>query len=175
MTNAASFDPTTRCQNCGGTKKEHGTKAKAFRCPTKLTESYWTPWASNEEYEAVAKASADRAAAAVATAKTARECPFCHVAHKTTVPTIHLNGTSAGELREQLDRAVDGLRGARECVVMAGPNGRDYYPQAAGATEAAMGAHERRLRHLDDMLAELEEQREHVQAVLDFEAERRAR
>ena len=41
---------TTRCQHCGGTRKEHGTR-KPYRCPTKLAESYWAPW-TVEAYEA---------------------------------------------------------------------------------------------------------------------------
>jgi hypothetical protein len=102
-------------------------------------------------------------------------CQFCNVEHATTVPTVHLNGTSAEELRDQLDAAVEGLRAARQAVVQAAPNGRDYYVQDAIARGRAMGAHERRCGELTRMLAELEEMRDHVQAVIDFKAAQRAR
>jgi hypothetical protein len=37
------FDPTTRCQHCGGLRREHHRRAP-YRCPTRLAETYWTPW-----------------------------------------------------------------------------------------------------------------------------------
>lgn len=49
-----AFDVTTRCQNCGGTRKEHHVR-KPYRCPTRLTESCWLPW-TVEAYEAAEKA-----------------------------------------------------------------------------------------------------------------------
>ncbi len=45
-----NFDPTQRCKNCGGTRKEHGIR-KPWRCKTRLKESNWEPWAAGE-YEA---------------------------------------------------------------------------------------------------------------------------
>lgn len=165
------FDPTDRCQHCGGFKKEHNKRAP-YRCQTKLAETYWEPW-TTDKWEAAEKASAAKAQAEAAAAKAARECPFCHFQHKTVVPTVHLNGTAAKDLFAQLDNAVGELQEAQLALVEAAPNGRDYYPQAAGATEAAQGAHERRMRQLNDMLAELTEQRDHVQEVMNFEAERR--
>jgi predicted Zn-ribbon and HTH transcriptional regulator len=32
-----------RCENCGWAKKEHG-RVKPWKCPTRLQESYYTPW-----------------------------------------------------------------------------------------------------------------------------------
>ena len=101
-------------------------------------------------------------------------CQFCRVAHKATVPTIHMNGTAARELYSQFEGAVEALREFQRTVIEAAPNGRDYYPQGDGAIHAARRAHERRLRHLSDMLAEYEEMRDHVQAVLDYQAAQRA-
>ena len=45
-----------RCQNCGGTKKEHRQK----KCPTRLTQTTWKPWtiAEYEIAEALGKATA---------------------------------------------------------------------------------------------------------------------
>jgi hypothetical protein len=45
-------DITKRCQNCGGLKKEHRIR-KPYRCPTRLTESYWKPWTIEAFEEAV--------------------------------------------------------------------------------------------------------------------------
>jgi hypothetical protein len=98
-------------------------------------------------------------------------CQFCNIEHETTVPTVHLNGTSAEELRDQLHTVIGALNAAHYALVAAAPNGRDYYLQGAIARGRAMGAHERRCADLTRMLAELKEQRDHVQAVLDFKAE----
>ena len=100
-------------------------------------------------------------------------CPFCRIAHKAMVPTIHTNGTSANELREQLQAAIEALHTAQRMLVQAAPNGRDYYPQGNSATEAAIAQYQRGWTDLSRMLTELEEQRDHVQAVLDFQAEQR--
>ena len=100
-------------------------------------------------------------------------CQFCNIEHSTTVPTVHLNGTAAEDLHYQLDAAVNRLRAAQKAMVEAAPNGRDYYPQGQQMARIAMGAHERRCLDLNRMLAELEEQRDHVQAVINFKAQQR--
>jgi hypothetical protein len=41
--NLKPFDPTTRCQHCGGLRKEPGKRAPN-RCPTRLTTTWWKPW-----------------------------------------------------------------------------------------------------------------------------------
>lgn len=48
------FPHADRCQNCGGTRKEHGVR-KPYRCQTRLRESYWLPW-TREVYEAAVAA-----------------------------------------------------------------------------------------------------------------------
>jgi hypothetical protein len=100
-------------------------------------------------------------------------CQFCHVTHTVAVPTVHLNGTSAQNLFDDLNAAVEALRLGQRRMVEASPNGRDYYPQGDGALRNVMAQHERRCGDLVRMLAELEEMRDHVQAVLDFKAEQR--
>jgi hypothetical protein len=100
-------------------------------------------------------------------------CQFCNVVHKTTVPTVHLNGTSGEELLAQLNTAILQLIQARRAVVAAAPNGRDYYLQGDQALQLVMAQHERRCADLSRMLAEVEEMRDHVQAVMDFKAEQR--
>ena len=101
-------------------------------------------------------------------------CPFCNVRHENLVPTVHLNGTSAESLVEGLNAALDALHEAQRLMCEAAPNGRDYYPQAPLAAGAAMDAHERRLTNLNRMLTELEEQRDHVQAVIDYKEVRKS-
>lgn len=54
MADTKPFDVTKRCQNCGGLKKEHGVR-KPYKCPTRLTVSYWLPW-TVEAYDAAVKA-----------------------------------------------------------------------------------------------------------------------
>ena len=63
---------TSRCQNCGSTRKEHAVR-KPWRCPTRLQESYWKPWtvAEYEEAQRVAAAHVTRARAKTAQAPTA--------------------------------------------------------------------------------------------------------
>jgi len=102
-------------------------------------------------------------------------CPFCNIVHKTTVPTIHLNGTSAHELRDGLQAAIEALRDAQRAMVAAAPNGRDYYPQGDSAMRVVMQQHESRWLNLNRILTELEEQRDHVQCVLDDMEARRSR
>ncbi|HEY1898143.1 MAG TPA: hypothetical protein VGG62_17820 [Terracidiphilus sp.] len=103
-------------------------------------------------------------------------CPFCNIEHKTTVPTVHLNGTSPERLYESLRAAADALHQADFLLREAAPNGRDYYPQGDGATQLAMSLHERRWKELDRMIEELEEMCDHVQAVINFqEANKRSR
>jgi hypothetical protein len=46
--------------------------------------------------------------------------------------------------------------------------------QAGNAAGIVIGQHERRCSQLNAMIADLQEQREHVEAVLDFQAEQRA-
>lgn len=162
---------TQRCQHCGGLRKEHAKRAP-YKCPTRMSESYWSPW-TVEAYEAATAASAAKAAAEQAAREAARTCPFCKIIHGATMPVVHLNGTADMDLRDQLQAAVQALRAALDALCFAAPNGRDYY-LVEGALAAATRNHERRWSELSRMVAELEEQRDHVQAVMDFEAERRA-
>lgn len=46
------FAPARQCQNCGGTRKEHGVR-KPYQC--RRMETYWKPWTA-EEYAAAEKA-----------------------------------------------------------------------------------------------------------------------
>ena len=72
------------------------------------------------------------------------------------LPTIHLNGSNAGDMLEGLMEALVSLKVAIEQVGKNGPNGRDYYPQSPGAINAAIEEHESRLQRLRGVLNELE-------------------
>jgi hypothetical protein len=63
-------------------------------------------------------------------------------------PTIHLNGTSAGELQEGYERAYRALTGAIEALGQTAPNGRDYYPQGPDAILKAQREHDQRMKVL---------------------------
>lgn len=72
------------------------------------------------------------------------------------IPTIHLNGTSREALLEGYCEAVHALHEAGRKLAAAAPNGRDYYPQAAGAINVAMDQHEARMTKLREIITELE-------------------
>lgn len=166
MTDTKPFDPTQRCMNCGGLRNEHHRRAP-FRCKTRMDVSNWSPW-TREAYDLAAAASAAKAMQEQTARTAARTCPFCDKIHMTMVPTVHSNGTSAQELYGQLRVAVAALREAQTLLEQAAPNGRDYYLQGDFALPSAMHSHETRWTQLDVMIKALEEQRDHVQAVIDF-------
>jgi hypothetical protein len=81
------------------------------------------------------------------------------------IPTLHLNGSSADALKEQLLDVANALRVAMRAMEAAGPNARDYYPQGEQAYPEARLEHERRLKQIlgvrdwyDQILEGLQEQ-----------------
>lgn len=171
MIDTKQLDVTNRCQNCGGLKKEHGKRAP-FRCSTRLTESNFLPW-TVEGYEQAEKASAEQAAAREAACIAARTCPFCNLIHKAIVPTVHTNGTDPWDLILPMNEALARLREAWALLMKTAPNGRDYYPQGDSVVHAVTSTYERHCGELDRMIAELQEQRDHVEAVIEFQIERK--
>lgn len=104
---------------------------------------------------------------------TTKECPICRgVEHTVAVPCVHSNGTSAGELAEQLTGAVDAVQAAIRAVDAAAPNGRDYY-LVPGTFERAQAEHQARHNKLLSVLVELAQQYDHVQEVISLNEERR--
>lgn len=99
-------------------------------------------------------------------------CELCNVEHKIAVPFIHLNGTSPEELLLGLNNALDATREAVVMLYQAAPNGRDHYPSNTGTI--AQAEHTVRAKKLCDVREELEEMRNHVQAVIDFKNARKA-
>ena len=99
---------------------------------------------------------------------TEMRCNFCDTDHMVRCPTIHLNGTSAHELFEALDTAIDAIRVGQKRLAQAAPNGRDYYPQGSEGVSEAVNQHERRYDDLQGILAELTEMRDHVAKVMEY-------
>lgn len=81
---------------------------------------------------------------------------------KITLPTLHLNGTSAASLLEAHMVAIHALQGALEGLQGVIPNVRDFYPQGPGVYECAALEHAQRVRQLKTMIEELTEIAEHV-------------
>jgi hypothetical protein len=78
---------------------------------------------------------------------------------KTTliVPFIHLNGTSAERLTDDLAMARDTLQAAYDAIKQTAPNGRDYYCHPwPNAMETATEQHLDRLRRVDLLIDELD-------------------
>lgn len=72
-------------------------------------------------------------------------------------PTIHLNGTSADELLEQIAEASRACHALNGALTNAMPNARDYYVQGDGAFEVARREWDARRQAVDKVRRELEE------------------
>lgn len=72
------------------------------------------------------------------------------------VPSVHLNGTSQGELMEHHLDVLSALRHSEKRMALNCPNGRDFYVQKTGAFEAAMHQHQERVERLRSIIAEVE-------------------
>jgi hypothetical protein len=72
-------------------------------------------------------------------------------------PTIHLNGTSRGDLHADYMNALIAVEEAIKMVRKTAPHGRDYYPQGNSVIIEAQGEHSARVRHLEAVKRELEE------------------
>lgn len=83
---------------------------------------------------------------------------------KQAVPTVHLNGTSKGELLRQLQEAGHAVLLARDAVCQAAPNARDYYVQPEdGAYNRARDEHYARIQRLQSVYDELSEIADQIQ------------
>lgn len=100
-------------------------------------------------------------------------CQFCNIEHAIAVPVIHLNGTSADELLSGLESAVLAVQETIQCLHVAAPNNRDYFPLNLEAR--VQDEHTIRARNLCEVRKQLTEMRDHVQAVVDFRLEQRRR
>lgn len=80
------------------------------------------------------------------------------------IPTIHLNGTSADRLLEDIYYADAKISEAVEALAQTAPNGRDYYTKGNGALERAQSQHSARVQKLLDVKKELEQIAEVIDA-----------
>jgi hypothetical protein len=71
------------------------------------------------------------------------------------LPSVHMNGTSAGELIGAAMRAAATIRVAMERLPDASPHGRDYYPQGSGELARAEAWHRSRRLRLESVHGEL--------------------
>lgn len=83
------------------------------------------------------------------------------------IPTVHMNGTSADYLIEQLKNAYQAINVAVRALAEASPNGRDYYPQGLDAVQEAIRQHRLRMAKLDSVREELIEIVSGVQDQID--------
>lgn len=73
------------------------------------------------------------------------------------VPTIHINGSGKEALLAAYRDAYTALRKAVVATQETFPNGRDYYPQGAGAIDRATKEHRSRIQRLEEVQGELAE------------------
>ena len=100
-------------------------------------------------------------------------CPFCEITHAVAVPVIHSNGTSAAELRDQIDGALDAMKAAIQAVAKAAPNGRDYYVN--DSVQRAIKEHCIRGEKLIEVASELSQICDHIYEVISFQEAHKAR
>lgn len=77
-------------------------------------------------------------------------------------PSIHLNGTSGERLAMYYEQAAEAVFRAQEALMLACPNGRDYYPQGEDAYSDAHAEHNARQKKLLEVYDELEALASHV-------------
>ena len=65
-----------------------------------------------------------------------------------TLPTIHLNGTGAGSLKQEYRAARRAIGAAVDALAAATFNARDFYPQEPGAWQRACDEREEAFRLL---------------------------
>jgi hypothetical protein len=90
-------------------------------------------------------------------------------------PTLHLNGSAADNLIDDLANTTAALREALRKMEFAAPNARDYYPQGDGAFRAAMVEHVARVERVRAVLTEYESIFESVADQRDARDARRGR
>lgn len=71
------------------------------------------------------------------------------------LPTIHMNGTSARTLLDDIEEASNALLIAQNALRAMSPNGRDYYPQGPDAIQTAIDEHQARIDRVRGVREEL--------------------
>jgi len=83
-------------------------------------------------------------------------------------PTVHLNGTGASELLDQVTDAGEAAYELIEALENMAPNGRDYYVQGPSALKKAMAEHQDRIKRVVDLRKELEAIAEAIAGQMNF-------
>ncbi len=73
-----------------------------------------------------------------------------------TIPTIHLNGTGGDSLKQEYHAAYKAIDAAMDALHDATLNGRDYYPQGAGAYSQARAERDAAFKQLREAQAYVE-------------------
>jgi hypothetical protein len=71
------------------------------------------------------------------------------------VPTVHLNGTDRETLLCQANTAVRLLGAARQALLDAAPNARDFYVRGPDAFAPAQRAHRERMERIEGLIVEM--------------------
>ncbi len=79
-----------------------------------------------------------------------------------TFPTVHLNGTSARDLLNDVCKQLNALNAALEVMAATGPNARDYYPQGSMAFPLARQEHSDRMDKIRMVIAEVGQTAEYL-------------
>ena len=72
-------------------------------------------------------------------------------------PTLHLNGTSKGDLLEGWLKISHALNDAITALCQEGPNGRDYYLAGPMGLHTAQREHEARIAKVKEVKAEVDQ------------------
>lgn len=67
------------------------------------------------------------------------------------IPLIHLNGSSADELRLRYENVVRAILALADAIHQSAPNARDYYPLGEAAYGHARNEHHAQLAELDKL------------------------
>lgn len=79
-----------------------------------------------------------------------------------TLPTIHLNGTGGSTLLKEYTEAWQALRAARDVLLSATCNARDFYPQGDHAYQDARFERSEAIAKLDDVIEYVESWVAHI-------------
>jgi len=80
-----------------------------------------------------------------------------------TLPTIHLNGTGAANLKREYRAVLTALHDATEALAQATCHPRDFYPQGDGAWQRARAERKEAFRSLQDVEKYVEQWLLHIQ------------
>lgn len=81
---------------------------------------------------------------------------------KVTLPTLHLNGTGAANLRREYYAVLKALDNASDALAQATCHPRDFYPQGDGAWEQARAERDKAFENLREVQEYVEQWLTHI-------------